>query len=150
MTGSGRKKWTGQILVNGGLLVLVLLWTIPTLGIFVSSFRERFDIQTSGWWTVFPHREWQTVETIEIADLDLDPQGVMDIRGAVGTFEELREGVQSEDGNYQVTWVGNRRLGRIEIQGRSGPSLGISPWITTSRSSEAKNLKLLMPRVIQK
>ena len=116
MTGSRRQKWTGLILVNGGLFLLVLLWTIPTLGIFVSSFRERFDIQTSGWWTVFPHREWQTIETVEIADLDLDTQGVMDIRGAVGTFEELREGVQSEDGNYQVTWVGNRRLGRIEIQ----------------------------------
>lgn len=111
-----KQRRFGPVLVNGALLLIVLLWTIPTLGIFVSSFRDRADIQTSGWWNVFPHREWQTVETIAVADLDVDPQGVMDIRGAVGTFEELREGVQSEDGNYQVTWVGNRRLGRIEIQ----------------------------------
>ena len=111
-----KQRRFGPVLVNGALLLIVLLWTIPTLGIFVSSFRNRVDIQTSGWWNVFPHREWQTIETIAVADLDVDPQGVMDIRGAVGTFEELREGVQSEDGNYQVTWVGNRRLGRIEIQ----------------------------------
>jgi alpha-glucoside transport system permease protein len=111
-----KQRRFGPVLVNGALLLIVLLWTIPTLGIFVSSFRDRVDIQTSGWWTVFPHREWQTIETLEIADLDLDPQGIMDIRGAIGTFEELREGVQSEDGDYQVTWVGNRRLGRIEIQ----------------------------------
>ena len=111
-----KQRRFGPVLVNGALLLIVLLWTIPTLGIFVSSFRNRVDIQTSGWWNVFPHREWQTIETIAVADLGVDPQGVMDIRGAVGTFEELREGVQSEDGNYQVTWVGNRRLGRIEIQ----------------------------------
>lgn len=111
-----KPRWTGSLIVNAALVLLVLLWTIPTLGIFVSSFRNRSDIQTSGWWSVLPHREWQTIETLEIADLDLDPQGVMDVRGAIGTFEELREGVQSEDGNYQVTWVGNRRLGRIEIQ----------------------------------
>ncbi len=111
-----KPRWTGSLIVNAALVLLVLLWTIPTLGIFVSSFRNRSDIQTSGWWSVLPHREWQTIETLEIADLDLDPQGVMDVRGAIGTFEELREGVQSEDGDYQVTWVGNRRLGRIEIQ----------------------------------
>lgn len=44
----------GGLLVNGGLLLLVLLWTIPTLGLFVSSFRTRESIQTSGWWNIFP------------------------------------------------------------------------------------------------
>jgi alpha-glucoside transport system permease protein len=111
-----RKQRFGAVMVNGALLLLVLLWSIPTLGLFISSFRDQFDIQTSGWWTIFPHREWQTIETLDIKELDLDSQGVMDVRGAVGTFEELRAGVQSEDGDYRVTWVGNRRLGRIEIQ----------------------------------
>jgi alpha-glucoside transport system permease protein len=115
MTGSRRKKWTGILLVNGGLLLLVLLWTIPTLGIFVSSFRDRFDIQTSGWWTVFPHREWQTVAVLDPKELGLDPQGVMSVEGVEGTFEELREGLETPDGK-QIAWVGNRRLGRIEVQ----------------------------------
>ena len=35
------------------LVAIALLWTIPTVGVFVSSFRPAKDIQTSGWWTVF-------------------------------------------------------------------------------------------------
>jgi len=111
-----RQRWLGLILVNGILLFIVLLWTIPTFGIFVSSFRDRFDIQTSGWWTVFPHREWETVAVFDPGELGLDPQGVMEVEGVTGTFEELREGIESPDGDTQVTWIGNRRLGRIEVQ----------------------------------
>jgi alpha-glucoside transport system permease protein len=33
---------------------LVVLWTIPTMGMFVSSFRPEFDVKSTGWWTVFP------------------------------------------------------------------------------------------------
>ena len=43
-----------DIVVNGALIILVIMWTIPTVGLVVSSFRTRFDIQTSGWWTIFP------------------------------------------------------------------------------------------------
>ncbi|MCP3976521.1 MAG: hypothetical protein GY720_18695, partial [bacterium] len=32
---------------------LVVLWTIPTFGLFVNSFRPRDGQRSSGWWTVF-------------------------------------------------------------------------------------------------
>jgi alpha-glucoside transport system permease protein len=35
------------------LVVLVALWVIPTLGVFITSFRSRQAVRTSGWWTVF-------------------------------------------------------------------------------------------------
>lgn len=112
----GKQSRTNIILVNIALVLIVIIWSIPTFGLFISSFRNRFDIQTSGWWNVFPHREWETVAVINPQDLGLDPDGVMVVEGVEGTFEELREGVASPDGDTQVTWVGNKRLGRIEVQ----------------------------------
>ena len=106
----------GLVLVNGGLLLLVIIWSIPTLGLLVSSFRNRFDIQTTGWWTVFPHREWVTVAESDPKVLGLDPDGVMEVEGVTGTFQELRDGVSSPDGDTRVTWIGNKSLGRIEVQ----------------------------------
>jgi alpha-glucoside transport system permease protein len=46
--GSGRASWPARIV----LLVLCLLWLIPTIGIIVTSFRTAEDALTSGWWTV--------------------------------------------------------------------------------------------------
>lgn len=113
-----KQSRTSIWLINIALALLVLIWSIPTIGLFVSSFRDRFDIQTSGWWTVFPHRKWETIAESDPKVLGLDPDSVMEVEGAVGTFEELREGIQSADGSTRVTWVGNKRLGRIEVQQR--------------------------------
>jgi len=111
-----KKSWTGPWLVNGGLLLLVIIWSIPVLGLLISSFRTRFDIQSSGWWTIFPHREWETVATSDPKVLGLDPDGIMEVEGVTADFDQLREGVESPDGKTRVTWVGNKRLGRIEVQ----------------------------------
>jgi len=111
-----KRLQTGPILVNLILLLLVIIWSIPILGLFISSFRQPLDLQTSGWWMIFPHREWQTISTVNPKDLGLDPTGVMEVEGVRGTFEEMRVGLQSPDGATRVTWVGNRRLGRIEVQ----------------------------------
>lgn len=34
-------------------LVIAVLWTIPTFGLFLSSFRPERDVQRTGWWTFF-------------------------------------------------------------------------------------------------
>jgi alpha-glucoside transport system permease protein len=115
MGSATRKRRYGKLFVNLALILLILLWTIPTLGVFVSSFRLRDDIATSGWWTVFPHREWQPVEEIDPREAGLDADGVMEIEGATGTFEEFREGVETSDGK-RVTWIGNKRIGWVEVQ----------------------------------
>lgn len=33
------------------ILVICAMWMVPSVGLFVSSFRERQDIATTGWWT---------------------------------------------------------------------------------------------------
>ncbi|NQS91347.1 MAG: hypothetical protein HQ574_02975, partial [Chloroflexi bacterium] len=107
------KQRLRDFIINGALLTLVAIWTVPTFGLLISSFRTRFDIQTSGWWKVLPHREWVLVEEYEIPE-GLDPDGQMEIEGVSGTFDEFREGITAEDGR-QITWSGNKRLGTIRI-----------------------------------
>jgi len=34
-------------------LIIAIIWTVPTVGLLVTSFRPELDIRTSGWWTVF-------------------------------------------------------------------------------------------------
>jgi len=43
------------------ILIIVIVWIIPTLGVLVSSFRTPDAVNTSGWWTVFTNlgsNEW--------------------------------------------------------------------------------------------
>ena len=114
-TSAKRARLGSDILVNGSLALLVLLWTIPTIGLLVSSFRTRFDIQTSGWWSILPHQEWMQTEEFKPDD-SLDREAVMTIRDAQGTFEQFRAGVNAPDGKTRLIWIGNKRLGVIQVQ----------------------------------
>ncbi|MFC7375256.1 carbohydrate ABC transporter permease [Brachybacterium sp. GCM10030267] len=44
----GRRRSPAAIIV---MILLGVLWTIPTLGMLITSFRSRTDAATSGWWT---------------------------------------------------------------------------------------------------
>ena len=113
-----RQRRLGGLIVNGALLLIVLFWTVPTIGLLVSSFRSREAIQSSGWWNIFPHRAYVTVgEPLDPGELGLDATGPMAIGGGETTFEEMRAGFNAPDGRYYV-WIGNRRNGRIEVQER--------------------------------
>lgn len=37
---------------SGIAIVIAILWTVPTFGLFVTSFRPRAEIRSSGWWTL--------------------------------------------------------------------------------------------------
>jgi alpha-glucoside transport system permease protein len=114
---SARKnKIWGAILVNSVLAIICLLWTIPTLGLFVSSFRPRDDINSSGWWTIFPHRELVTVQTISLprtTPLD-QPITIPDLGGATVTDAQLQAGTTLPDGR-QIRWA-SRRQRSIAVQ----------------------------------
>ncbi|MEU2202452.1 carbohydrate ABC transporter permease [Isoptericola sp. NPDC019482] len=38
---------------SGIAILIAILWTIPSLGLLITSFRPQEDIRKSGWWTVF-------------------------------------------------------------------------------------------------
>jgi len=113
---AGRKSRTSAILINGTLLLICIIWTIPTFGLLVSSFRNREQIRTTGWWTVFPHRTWTSVEQVQLergSPLDQSLQ----VAGATVTDEQLRAGVILPDGR-QAIWA-NRRARLIDLREQS-------------------------------
>jgi alpha-glucoside transport system permease protein len=42
----------GNVLVRVGLLIIILIWTVPTVGLLVSSVRTPEAVRSSGWWSV--------------------------------------------------------------------------------------------------
>ncbi|MEU0266978.1 carbohydrate ABC transporter permease [Nocardioides sp. NPDC006303] len=50
----------GSVAVRVGIVLLCVLWFIPTLGLLISSFRDEADVKSSGWWTVItdPFSQW--------------------------------------------------------------------------------------------
>jgi alpha-glucoside transport system permease protein len=45
-------RWS-RVAINLTVLALVIIWTVPTLGLFITSFRDKEAIFGSGWWTAF-------------------------------------------------------------------------------------------------
>jgi alpha-glucoside transport system permease protein len=43
------------VALNVVVIAIVVIWTIPTLGVLITSFRPEELVNTTGWWTVFAH-----------------------------------------------------------------------------------------------
>jgi alpha-glucoside transport system permease protein len=68
--GRSKKRLTNPAATIAAL-VIAILWTIPTFGLFVSSFRPAADINTSGWWTIFSKPEFTVdnyIKTLNFGD----------------------------------------------------------------------------------
>ena len=46
------EKENKSVLVTVILLLLCLAWSLPTIGLLITSFRSRDDVNRTGWWTV--------------------------------------------------------------------------------------------------
>ncbi|MBC8163196.1 MAG: carbohydrate ABC transporter permease [Roseiflexaceae bacterium] len=115
------RRRLSAILVNGALAIICLLWTLPTLGLLISSFRTRADITSTGWWTVVPHRDFLPVEQIDLGrGFPVDGPITLDQVGATVTDEQLRAGVVLPDGR-RLEWA-NRRQRIIDVQQQSWTS----------------------------
>lgn len=102
------KKW----IVNIVLGIICFVWLLPTLGLLISSFRPAADILETGWWKVFPHQEWKTMDTIQLSK-DVDLRGPIEVNGQTYTDDQLKSGVM-QDGK-RLTWE-NRRAREISVQ----------------------------------
>jgi alpha-glucoside transport system permease protein len=108
------QKRASSFIVNGVLILICLLWTIPTLGVLITSFRNSKDIFTNGWWTVLPHNAYIKTGEVKV-NPDTDVNGPITINGVTHTFEEWRAGVQMPDGS-KLTWFGNKRTRTLTME----------------------------------
>jgi alpha-glucoside transport system permease protein len=113
--GKRRRSLAGPLFVNIALALICILWTIPTFGLLVSSFRPRDAINSSGWWTVFPHYGFVKSQTITLPrSTPLDqPISVPDL-GVTVTDDQLRDGYTLPNGS-QLKWE-SRRQRTIAVQ----------------------------------
>ena len=93
---AGQKTSLGLV-TNLTVLVLVILWLIPTIGLLVSSFRDRDQISESGWWEApFPVEQvYRTRAAVEGATET--PNGWV-VEGNIFDTDDLREAFASGEG----------------------------------------------------
>ena len=48
-------KVLSSLPVQLAVISICLIWSLPSVGLLVSSFRPRNAVYASGWWTVFQH-----------------------------------------------------------------------------------------------
>src|SRR3954468_13899107 len=101
--GHRRSKLFNSILINGVLGLICLVWLIPLLGLLVSSFRDRSDIISSGWWTVFPHQEYVRANQVPL-ERGLPLAQPIQVEGVTATDEQLRAGYTLPDGR-RLIWA---------------------------------------------
>ncbi|MFT2112580.1 carbohydrate ABC transporter permease [Marinomonas sp. 2405UD68-3] len=78
-------------LVHISVLFLVVIWTIPTAGLFISSIRDKDQLSVSGWWTALSVSEQRLVSRTTIPKEPIQENGHYVLKGNV--FEEGKSGV---------------------------------------------------------
>jgi alpha-glucoside transport system permease protein len=51
-------RWVTRAPIHITLIVISIIWLVPTVGLAITSFRPRPDITSSGWWTAIFHWHW--------------------------------------------------------------------------------------------
>jgi alpha-glucoside transport system permease protein len=127
---AARKGFVGRFGVHIAVFVFVAIWTIPTLGILVSSLRDKDQIIASGWWSSFASSTQTEAGRLPPASAQVEKDGKFVIEGNIfgeapardisafgirsaaptefpaGTVADLKDGVTLQvnaDGSFVMT-----------------------------------------------
>jgi alpha-glucoside transport system permease protein len=62
---AGSSGWLGRLPLHAAVILIALVWMVPTVGLLVSSFRPPSEVSQSGWWTALVPPFQFTVENYE-------------------------------------------------------------------------------------
>ncbi len=89
----------GGFLARFVLLVIVIIWTLPTFGLLITSLRDKDQINLTGWWTALQTIEGNEQGRTGSADDMVEENGMYIIRGNV--FDEgSNKSVRSYGGGF--------------------------------------------------
>src|SRR5690606_30470850 len=67
--------------VHLSVLLIVILWTLPTAGLLISSFRDKDQLAVSGWWTALTTSTQNIVYRAPPASAQVEKDGKFVIEG---------------------------------------------------------------------
>jgi alpha-glucoside transport system permease protein len=85
----------GKIAANIALLLFVALWTFPTVGLLVSSVRDKDQLAVSGWWTALTESTRQNAARVGAATEQVQEGDAYVIRGNLLGSDRRSETIQS-------------------------------------------------------
>ena len=97
------KLTPSRTILHLSVLLLVILWTLPTLGILVSSFRDKNLISSSGWWTALSTSERPQVLRLKGGKDAVEKDGKFVITGNI-----LQESEDGQAGIVQSFGLGTK------------------------------------------
>ncbi len=110
--------------VNISVIVLVLMWVIPTTGLLVSSFRDRDQISYTGWWKAPFQQEQNQIFRSQPPDTQFEADGEFILEGNIFEGEEgkvLAFGTSSRDPTrYQPNDIGEMSKSRTMVVDNDG------------------------------
>ena len=76
-----KKNTPSSVIAQLILLVFVIVWIIPTFGLFVSSFRDKDLLATSGWWTSLTTTQVNEIHRTLNKDAQIQENDIYIIKG---------------------------------------------------------------------
>src|SRR3954451_14896689 len=83
MTVATGKSFASRFGVHIAVFVFVAIWTIPTLGILVSSLRDKDQIIASGWWNSFASLSQTEAGRLPAASAQIQKDGKFVLQGNI-------------------------------------------------------------------
>lgn len=114
MAATAGKSFAQRWGVHIAVLLIVIVWTIPTLGILVSSLRDKDQIAVSGWWTALTTSAQTGQGRTDGADAQVQRDGLFVISG----------NLLEEDDARRITAFGTRIQNPTEHEAGTVAELG--------------------------
>ena len=85
-----KKEFVGKLIVNSVLFIIVIIWILPSLGLLVSSLRDKDQLSTSGWWLALRTSNLNEIKRLKDKTHQFELNGIFVIEGRIFDLSEAK------------------------------------------------------------